>query len=208
MVRTGILVVVPGQDRLVHEKAVAGVIGLLRRQLAGCVILRESVIPDQRHLVEEVLRRWCDEEELDLVVTVGGTFPAPGPGPSQWVPEATTAVVERTLPGLPEAMRAWAAADDPLALLDRSTAGIRGRTLVLNLPEGPQRAVHFLEAVVDVLPQVLARLAPKAPSAPLERATSTDEELPTPPRRPTRRGLDAQEFAAYLRRRRTDPDTT
>ncbi len=207
MVRTGILAVVPGQDRLVHEEAVAGVIGLLRRQLAGCVILHESVIPDQRHLVEEVLRRWCDEEELDLVVTVGGTFPAPGPGPSQWVPEATAAVVERTLPGLPEAMRAWAAADDPLALLDRSTAGIRGRTLVLNLPEGPHRAVHFLEAVVDVLPQVLARLAPETPSAPPERtAAGADEEAPRP-RQPTRRGLDAQEFAAYLRRRRRDSDT-
>ncbi len=189
MVRTGILAIPSTPDGASCQDTVAAVVALLQEQLDGCTVVRESVVADQRYLVEEVLRRWCDQEEMDLVITVGGTSPAPGPSSRQSVPEATGAVLERPLPGLPEAMRAWAAEQDPLALLDRGMAGIRGRTLLLNLPEAEELAVHFLEAIVDLLPAVLACLAPEPETA-----------VPSTPRR---RGLDPEEFAAHLRRKAT-----
>ena len=97
------------------------------------------------------LRRWCDEEELDLVLTVGGTMPAPGPSGRQIVPDAAAEVAERSLPGLGEAMRAYAQETTDLALIERSAAVIRGRTLILNLPDGAGPATLFLEAVTGVI---------------------------------------------------------
>lgn len=71
---------------------------------------------------------------MDLILTIGGTAPAPGPSALEITPEATSAVLERPLPGLPEAMRSAMGKKTPLAFLDRSVAGVRGRTVILNLP--------------------------------------------------------------------------
>ncbi|HRA64865.1 MAG TPA: molybdopterin-binding protein [Caldilinea sp.] len=210
MIKTGLLCV-PAYD----EAAVDAVRRLLHRAMPALAMLADRHVESRRYLVEEVLRRWCDEEDLDLILTIGGTLPAPGPSAHEIVPEATHAVLERALPGLPEAMRAYASEETPLALLDRSTAGIRGRTVIVNLPAGEKATALFLAAIVDVLPAVIAHLQ-EASAAPSLEATLTaqlmlgvaaeasaapDAAVATPAaeKRPGRT-LDATEFATFLQR--------
>jgi molybdopterin biosynthesis enzyme MoaB len=194
----------------------------VRRVLSGVpgvVVVQESYAASNRNWVEETLRRWCDEEELDLVLTIGGTLPAPGPSSREIVPEATLAVLERGLPGLGEAMRGAVRRETPLALLERGVAGIRGRTLIVNLPAGGGAATRFLAAVRDLVPGILAHLRddPSAPTLqdelPVEPGdTAEDEETGVEESRttdaPSGRGkrLDAGEFAAFLRRRKSEEE--
>lgn len=207
-IKTGLLCI-PQYD----EDAVSAVRLLLRRSVPDAIILADFHIESQRYLVEEVLRRWCDEDELDLILTLGATMPAPGPGAQEIAPEATSAVIERAVPGLPEAMRAYACEETALALLDRGVAGIRGRTLIVNLPAGAA-AAFFLEAVADIIAPAVTYLREES-DAPVLSATlasaltpaEPEEEQPetTPPpqdsaRRSTGKTLDADEFAAFLRR--------
>lgn len=207
VIKTGILCV-PAYD----EEAVLGVRRLLALTAANVVVVQEHRIAMQRNMVEDVLRRWCDEEELDLVVTIGGTLPAPGPSGREIVPEATLAVGERLVPGLPEAMRAVAQEQTELALIDRSTAVIRGRTLILNLPAGARAAALFLGSVVDVIPALLAHLQDGGRTPSMEDVLGYEgddddvlevSDTPTPDDVPplAKKSLDASEFAAYLRRK-------
>jgi molybdopterin biosynthesis enzyme MoaB len=173
---------------------------VLAAELGTVAFMQENYAAGQRHWIEDVLVRWCDEEELDLLLTIGGTLPAPGPSGREIVPEATAAVLERGLPGLAEAMRQAAQDDEPLAWIDRGVAGIRGRTLILNLPEG-RAAAPFLSGVVDLLEPVLAHLRDDPAAPRLGEHTATDDAAPEAP--PARaKGLDAGEFAAFLQRRK------
>lgn len=210
LVRTGILCI-PTYD----EAAAAGVRRLLTGAIPGVLIVLEHRTPGQRHLIAEVLRRWSDEEELDLILTIGATLPAPGPSGRELAPEATLDVAERLLPGLSEAMRAQGRAASPLALLERGVAAIRGRTAIINLPAGAGPAAFFLEAVVDVLPAVLAHLRddPAAPDLADALAAAGEGGEPAavpPPAVPSaggpseKKGLDPAEFADFLRRRRAE----
>ena len=131
LLRTGILHV-PAHD----EAAGDAVTEVLRSSGARVHLMLESSAGDDRHWIADLLRRWSDEEELDLIVTIGATLPAPGPSGREIVPDATSDVIERDLPGLAETMRAYAQEELPLASLHRGVAGIRGRTLILNLPQG------------------------------------------------------------------------
>jgi len=200
------------------EDAVTAVRLLLRRAVPNAVVLVDRHIASQRYLVEEVLRRWCDEDELDLILTLGATMPAPGPGAQEIAPEATSAVIERAMPGLSEAMRAYACEESALALLDRGVAGIRGRTLVVNLPAGLAAAL-FLEAIVDAIAPTIAHLHEETDAPVLSAVLATgnmadstgakDRSEAAPPARgeEQRRGgkpLDADEFAAFLRRQTPD----
>ena len=101
------------------------------------------VVPDERAEIESTLAR-AAERDVALVLTCGGT----GFSPRDVTPEATAAVCERMVPGLPEAMRAASAAVTDRAWLSRATAGIVGRTLVVNLPGSPRAATENLEAVI------------------------------------------------------------
>jgi molybdopterin biosynthesis enzyme MoaB len=201
-IKTGILCV-PAYD----EDAVTAVRRLLVSAAPGCVVLLEHRVPMQRHLLEEVLRRWADEDELDLIITVGGTLPAPGPSGREIVPDATLAVAERLLPGLPETMRALAQEEAPLAILDRGVAVIRGRTLILNLPAGAAAATLFLESVVAVIPTAVAGLQEDAPDFRIvdeEEMGESELEPMTTANTPItgKQALDTAEFAAFLARKR------
>jgi molybdopterin biosynthesis enzyme MoaB len=201
VIRTGILCV-PELDAV----ATQAVRQLLHESVAGVVVVQESAATSQRNWIEDVLMRWCDEEELDLVLTIGGTLPAAGPSQREVVPEATLAVLDRLLPGLPEAMRAYAQEQTALALLDRSVAGIRSRTLVINLPAGATAARLFLEAVIDVIEPALAhvREALDTPGLGDELAEFDAGASATPlsgiGERAGRPKLDVEEFAAFLKR--------
>ena len=106
------------------------------------------LIPDERPVIEETLRRLCDEEGCSLILTTGGT----GPAPRDVTPEATESVCEKLLPGFGEQMRTVSLHYVPTAILSRQTAGIRGRALIVNLPGKPKSIWECLEAVFPAIP--------------------------------------------------------
>lgn len=112
----------------------------------GYAVIETRVVPDERADIEAALVE-AAEKDVALVLTCGGT----GFSPRDVTPEATEAVCERRVPGLPEAMRAASARITDRAWLSRATAGIRGRTLIVNLPGSPRAAVENLEAAVGPL---------------------------------------------------------
>lgn len=106
------------------------------------------LIPDERAQVEATLKDLCDVEGCCLVVTTGGT----GPAPRDVTPEATEAVIEKLMPGFGEQMRAVSLKHVPTAILSRQLAGIRGRSLIINLPGKPAAIAECLEAVFPAVP--------------------------------------------------------
>ncbi len=106
-----------------------------------------DVVADDRARIASTLEAWCARADLDVILTTGGT----GFAPRDVTPEATRSVVEREAPGLAEAIRAESLKVTKHAMLSRAVAGIRGRTLILNLPGSPKGAVESLQVVADVL---------------------------------------------------------
>jgi molybdopterin adenylyltransferase len=124
-------------------------------QQRGFNVVATGIVPDERDVIERELIRLCGLAQL--VVTTGGT----GIAARDVTPEATLAVCDRTVPGIAERMRAVGALKTPNAVLSRAVCGIRGATLVLNLPGSPSAATESLLAVVDVLPHAIELLAGK-----------------------------------------------
>ena len=108
-------------------------------------VVYTAIVPDESDQIQAELIRCADENQVSLVLTTGGT----GFSPRDITPEATLAVVERLTPGIPEAMRAESMRITPRGCLSRATAGIRGRTLIINLPGSKKAAQENLLAVID-----------------------------------------------------------
>ncbi len=106
------------------------------------------VIPDEQLLIEETLSALADDEGCCLIVTTGGT----GPAPRDVTPEATEAVCERIMPGFGELMRQISLKYVPTAILSRQTAGIRGRSLIVNLPGKPSAIAETLDELFPAIP--------------------------------------------------------
>lgn len=112
---------------------------------AGFQVVHTAMVPDEKAQISDELIRCADELGIALVLTTGGT----GFSPRDITPEATLAVLERLTPGLPEAMRAASMAITPKGCLSRSVAGIRGRTLIINLPGSKKAAEENIFAVLE-----------------------------------------------------------
>jgi molybdenum cofactor synthesis domain-containing protein len=117
-------------------------------------IVATEVLPDERALIAERLRHYADAGAANLIITTGGT----GLAPRDVTPEATKDVLEREAPGLAELMRAESLKITPLAALSRAVCGVRGRTLIINLPGSVRGARENLAAVARTLPHALALL--------------------------------------------------
>ena len=124
-------------------------------QDAGYEVARTAVVPDEGEEIARALREWADAGDVRLILTTGGT----GFSPRDVTPEATLAVCDRPTPGIPEAMRLASLAVTPRAMLSRAAAGIRGGTLIVNLPGSPKAAKENLEAVLPTLAHGLQMLS-------------------------------------------------
>ena len=122
-------------------------------RIGGRVVFYE-IVPDDLEAIKERLIRCADELGVDLVLTNGGT----GYSPRDVTPEATREVIEKEVPGIPEAMRFEGFKSTKRAILSRAIAGIRGRTLIINLPGSSRGVRESLEAILDVLPHGLEML--------------------------------------------------
>ena len=120
----------------------------------GWEVAHTTILPDDLPTLRDTLARWADSDAYDVILTTGGT----GFAPRDVTPEATLAVVERLAPGLAEAMRAASLQITPHAMLSRAVAGIRGQTLIVNLPGSPKAAVENLEVIAPVLPHAVKLL--------------------------------------------------
>ena len=114
---------------------------------SGYEIAGYEAVPDDRGRISERLKYYADEIKADIVFTSGGT----GFAPRDVTPEATADIIEKTVPGLPEAMRAKGSAATERAYLSRGISGIRGGTLIVNLPGSPGGATQSLNAVLGIL---------------------------------------------------------
>ena len=126
----------------------------LARRLGAEQVERE-VIPDERGRIEGRLRHWADGERCDLILTTGGT----GLSPTDVTPEATASVVERPAPGIAEALRQASQPHTELWMLSRGVAGVRGSTLIVNLPGSPASIQQTSGVLEGALPHALALLS-------------------------------------------------
>jgi len=118
-----------------------------RVRAEGWSVIQTAILPDDRSALAETMRQWADSGLLDVILVTGGT----GFAPRDVTPEATRDVIEKEAPGLAEAMRAASLSITPHAMLSRLVTGIRGRTLILDLPGSPKGAVENLQVVLPVL---------------------------------------------------------
>jgi molybdopterin adenylyltransferase len=148
-VRIGLVSVSDRASTGVYEdKGLPALKDWLQRALRNPVQWETRLIPDEQGRISDTLRELVDQVRCDLVLTTGGT----GPAPRDVTPEATEAVCEKMLPGFGELMRATSLKYVPTAILSRQTAGIRGRTLIVNLPGRPKAIRENLEAVFPAVP--------------------------------------------------------
>jgi len=155
MIRAGVLTL--------SDKGAAGE----REDLSGriaCEILEDSggvevvcyeVIPDERDMIVSKLIDWCDNKSLDLVVTTGGT----GLSPRDVTPEATMDVIDKRVPGMEEAMRMESLSKTPHAMISRAVVGVRGKSLIINLPGSPGGVKDCLGVVMVAIPHALEKIA-------------------------------------------------
>lgn len=128
---------------------------VFREVWGGNVVFVSRLLPDDREKLATALRELCDDLLIPLVITTGGT----GPGARDVTPEATKDVLEKELPGFGEAMRMLSFAKVPTAILTRATAGVRGRSLILNLPGRPSAIEECLPPLLPAIREALRHLS-------------------------------------------------
>ena len=128
------------------------IVGML--QQAGMEIVGLQIIPDEKELIRRSLIEWSDGEKTDLILTTGGT----GVSPRDVTPDATREVIDREIPGMAEEMRRRSAAITPHAMISRAVAGIRGRTLIINLPGSPKGATENLGVLLPALAHAIEKI--------------------------------------------------
>lgn len=141
-----------------EREDVSGALLRTRLEAMGAEVVAYRVVPDERAEIAAALASLSDKDGVHLVLTTGGT----GPAPRDVTPEATGEVLEREMPGLAELLRAEGTKHTPFAVLSRARAGIRGRTLIVNLPGSPKAVKESWEILAPLLPVVVALIRGEA----------------------------------------------
>lgn len=146
MIRVGIITASDKGSKGEREDRSGEVIREIVEQ-QGWKVTDYIVLPDERHELSGKMQEWCDSYKVDLILTTGGT----GFSKRDCTPEATLDIVEKQVPGIPEAMRYYSLQITPRAMLSRSVAGIRRDTLIVNLPGSPKAVRENLESIIGSL---------------------------------------------------------
>lgn len=152
-INVGVLTVSDKGSRGEREDLSGAAIGKAISSMA--VVVERAIVPDEFDAIADELRRMADKLYVNLILTTGGT----GFAPRDVTPEATLSVLDKLAPGIPEAMRAASLAKTPHAMLSRAIAGIRGSTLIVNLPGSPRAVQECLEVLMPALPHAITTLA-------------------------------------------------
>lgn len=145
-IRFGILTISDRSSRGEREDASGPALASFL-QAENCPVVKQQILPDDESAIRKALIEWVDNEKIDIILTTGGT----GFAPRDITPEATRAVIQREAPGLAEIMRAESLKKTKHAMLSRAIAGIRERTLIINLPGSPKGAVENLQTIFPIL---------------------------------------------------------
>ena len=154
MRRVGVLTISDRGAAGVYEDKSGPLAAELLSSAAGWAVERTAIIPDDHETIARTLRNWCDAG-LELILTSGGT----GFAPRDVTPEATRSVIDRDAPGIAEALRAASLKMTPHAMLSRAVAGLRGNTLIVNLPGNPKAVRENMAVLLPILPHALDLLA-------------------------------------------------
>lgn len=153
MLRAAVLTVSDRSSEGIRPDASGPALIQMARSLAWQVV-ETAVCADDEARIRAQLVEWADNDIADVILTTGGT----GLAPRDVTPEATQSVITRTIPGIPEAMRAASLKKTPNAMLSRGIAGVRARALIINLPGSPKAAVENLEAVAAALEHAVSKI--------------------------------------------------
>jgi len=171
-IRAGVLTVSDRSSQGVRADETGPLLVRLLADRLGAQVEVQGVVPDDRRSIARELRTWCDELQVDLVLTTGGT----GFAPRDVTPEAVRDVIEREAPGLSEAIRADGAARTPHAILSRGISGIRGGTLIVAFPGSPGAASDAFAVLLPALPHAVETLRGE-PTAEAHHAFHKETEL-------------------------------
>jgi molybdopterin adenylyltransferase len=149
-IRIGILTMSDKGSRGERIDESGSLIKELTRELGDVVVY--EIIPDEKELIKKKLVEYS--EKVDLILTTGGT----GLSPRDVTPEATMEVIDRFIPGIGEAMRYEGLKKTPRAMLSRAVAGVRGKTLIINLPGSPRAVRENLEVILSVIPHAIEKI--------------------------------------------------
>ena len=129
---------------------------VIREMISGinAEVKHYEILPDEKGLIIDALKRLSCSGMIDLIITTGGT----GVAPRDVTPEATRAVIERELPGMAEAMRAESLKKTPHAMISRAVAGIAGQTLIVNLPGSPRAVRENLSVILPAIPHIIEKM--------------------------------------------------
>ena len=147
MIKTAILTISDKASRQQRKDKSGKLIAEIIGEIEGEEVFYK-IIPDEKKEIKENIIHICDNKIADLILTTGGT----GFAPRDITPEATGAVIDKEVPGITEKMRSETASITPMAYLSRAKAGIRGKTLIVNLPGNPKAVEECLQAIFDILP--------------------------------------------------------